>query len=146
DRLDRQQEARPVHDAGTPLEDGLEERPVLLRIELQIRVLDQDDVAGRVAQAEADGAALADVDAVGVHAHARIAAPGAGRDRLARVVARSVIGDDDFGLDRAEVHGEHALDDRADRLLFVVDRNDDGELHEYDSLTWAACRGASRAP
>ena len=59
--------------------------------------------------------------------------PAAGVDRVPRAVARAVVGDDDFLLDAAELDGAHALDHLADRLLLVVDGNDDGELHRYDA-------------
>ena len=40
----------------------------------------------------------------------------------------------------ADIDGAHALDDLADRLLFVVDRDDDRELHRYDAAPMMRCR------
>src|SRR5205823_5659460 len=108
------------------------QRSVFLRVELEIGVLDQDDVAGGIPQAEADRGALADVDLKFVDADPGIAAPSAARHRLARPVAAAVVGDDDFLVDTRQIDGAHALDDLADRLLFVVDGDDDGELHRYN--------------
>ena len=51
-----------------------------------------------------------------------------------RPVARAVVGDDDLLVDGADVDRAHALDDFADRLLLVVDGDDDREFHRYDAI------------
>src|SRR5262245_14126134 len=138
------QEARAVDDFGAALENRREQVAVLRRIELEVGVLNQQDVAGRVLQPDADRRSFPRVDRVVENADAAIAAPLAGGDRALRVVARSVVGDDDLLLDRADVDGAHALDDRADRLLLVVDGDDDGELHRYDAETCVTPRARAR--
>src|ERR1700682_3546454 len=58
-----------------------------------------------------------------------VATPGALVDGPLGAIVRSVVGDDDFLLDVSDVDGADPLDDLTDRLLFVVDGDDDRQLH-----------------
>src|SRR5262249_25583346 len=134
-------EAAPgAHGAGAA-GDGRQQPAVLLGIELEVGVLNQDDVARGVLQADAHRAALADVDRVVVDADARVGDPCARVDRQSRAVARAVVRDDDLLLDGTDVDGAHAVDDLAYGLFLVVDVDDDRKLHRYDAVRCIERRG-----
>src|SRR5215471_10578029 len=69
------EKARAVHDVGLAGENRRNQPSVFLRIELEVGVLDQDDVAGRVSKPQPDGCALADVDLQFVNGDSRIGTP-----------------------------------------------------------------------
>jgi hypothetical protein len=48
---------------------------------------------------------------------------------MARAVAGAVVGDDYLALEAVELDLPDAIDHLADRLLLVVDGDDDGQLH-----------------
>ena len=129
DPAGRHQEARAIDDVGASLDDRREELRVLVRIELEVGVLDEQHVAGRERQPEADGGPLSHVDRAVVDMHGQVRRQHALVDRAARAVGGAVVRDHDFHLDPAEVHGGHALEHFVDRLLFVVNGNDDGQTH-----------------
>src|SRR3974390_2952637 len=57
-------EPRTKDDVGMPLDDGLEELGILLRLIFKIGVLDDDDIAGRMPKPGAESRAFALVDLV----------------------------------------------------------------------------------
>src|SRR4051794_11276609 len=132
----RREKARTVDDVGAAVEDRREQAAVLVRVELEIGVLHEQDVAGGERESEPHGGALSEIDRAVVGLDAGVVDPAALVDRASRAVARSVVGDDHLALEIAEIHFPDALDHLSDRLLFVVDRNDDGQFHR-----WSGTRG-----
>ena len=65
------EEARTVDDIGAAVENRREQTAVLVRIELQIRVLDQQNLAGGECQSEPDGGTFSEIDRAVVALHAR---------------------------------------------------------------------------
>ena len=118
------EEPRAINDIRASLEQRLEQQAVLIRIELEVGVLHQDDVAAREREAEANGRALAEIDRAMVNVHGQSGRPAARVDDAARAVGRSVVRDDDFLFNRAEIDSRDTIDDGIDRLLFVVNGND----------------------
>jgi hypothetical protein len=128
-------EAGAVHDVGPPLEDGGEELRIVPRVVLEIRVLHQHDVAGRLGEAAPERRALALVGVLVEHADlvllvGRSEAPRLGELGLqpAEIVAGAVLGaivdDDDLLRNRRRLD---ALEDLREREPLVVDGDDDGE-------------------
>ena len=118
------EEPRAVHDVGVSLLDRPEQLRVLARVVLEVRVLDDDDVAGRLLKTRRDRGALSHVLRLQEDPDAVLAVHLA--QDVARAVLRAVVDDDDLLLDR---HRLHLADELADRLRLVVDGDDDGELH-----------------
>ena len=67
------EEARAVDDVGAAVDDRREQLRVLVGIELEVRVLDQQDVAGRECQAQPDRRPLAEVDRAVMDMHRQVA-------------------------------------------------------------------------
>src|SRR5580765_969963 len=135
------EKTRSVHDVGGAGQNRCQQPAILARVELQIGVLNEEDVARRLVESEPDGGALSEIDLAVVRLHSRIADPLARVDSPARAVARAIVRDDDLFFYHAEIHVEYAVDDFADRLLFVVHGDDDRQFHvaRYDART---CCGA----
>ena len=105
--------------SGTmPLHDRAEQLHVLARVVLEVRVLDDDDVAGGVPEADGHRRALALIFRLEEDAHA-VAAVHLAQD-FAGAVGRAVVDDQDLLLDG---NGGHLPHDLADRLRLVVDRH-----------------------
>jgi hypothetical protein len=129
-------EARAEHHIGMAVEDGLDELGVVGRVVLQVRVLDEGDVAGHARDAGAHGRTFTAVLRLQDHLEAvlrrvRRGAPDLVED-LARAVGRAVVDHHDLLADR---HGHDALEQRPHRAYLVVDRDDDGqrELRPHDA-------------
>ena len=126
-------EARPVDHVRLALEDRRQELRVVPRVVLEVRVLDQHDVAGRLGEAAPEGGALPlvgllveDPDLVLLVGGPEPAGLGQLGLQPAQVVARAVRGavvDDDDLLGHR--HGLDALEDLRKREPLVVDRDDD---------------------
>ena len=124
----RSQKSRTVDDVGLAFEDGLEQQRVFARVVLEVRVLDDDDIAGGLAEAARHGGALALILRLQEHAHAVVPVE-LGQNRP-RPIPRPVVDDDDFRLDVAEINGEDSSDDFPNRRLLVVAGHHDGQFHE----------------
>ena len=112
---------------GVPVDDRLDETTVLVRIVLEVRVLDDDDVARRVRGCRADRRALALIDLVH-HEHELVVGRVGGvalelLEHGPRPVLGAVVDDDDLlrEPDRAD-----ALEEDADGRDLVVDGNQYG--------------------
>ena len=66
----RAEKARAVDDVGVAVEDRLQQQRVLARVVLEVRVLDDDDVAGRFAKPARHRRALAAILRLKEHADA----------------------------------------------------------------------------
>src|SRR5688572_19796850 len=108
-------ESRTDHHVGTAVDNRLHHRPVVLRVVLEIGILDDYDVAGRGSKAALDGGAFARVALVQYDANVRN-----GVQDLPRPIFRPVVDDHDLHGDWAKVDGLHALDRLGDRSLLVV--------------------------
>src|SRR5262249_52845433 len=111
---------------GPPRKNGLEQRGKVGRIVFQVRVLHQDDLAGHMLKARADGGALALVALV--HQHTQRGAVGRLEflEDLTGAVLRAVIHNNEFA-GQANPDRHHALDDVLDGFLLVVTGNNDGK-------------------
>jgi hypothetical protein len=127
-------EARAVDDVGLAIEDGLQELRVFRRVVLQIRVLDEDDLARRRLDSVADRGSLAAIG--GVHKEAQLVdrplLPGLCRHSIGpqaelsehrvRAVDRAVVDDDDLLVDGNLTDAAENLPHRA---ALVEDGHDD---------------------
>jgi len=125
----RIQESRSVDHVALTGENRSKQFPVLFGVQLEIGILHEHDIPGREREAVTHGRAFSQVDRILDDPDARVLRPAALLEHPSRIVGRSIVGHDDFALDGAKIHGEHAVDDLVDRALFVVDRNDDRQLH-----------------
>ena len=96
---------------------------ILRGVVLEVGVLDDDDLAGGVPEPGAQRGALALVDLVEDDRQVGVARSHLAED-LAGAVGRAVVDDDDLLADR---DGADPAEDLVDRLLLVVDRDDDRE-------------------
>ena len=99
---------------------------VLHGVELEIGVLDEDDVAGDVEESATYGGALTDVYFVGVDLDDLVGVGGFFSYDVDGGVAGAVVDDDDF---LGDVDGENFFEELTDGGLLVIDRDDDGKLH-----------------
>ncbi len=88
-----------VHHVGGPAQNRLDQVGELLRIELQIGVLDCDDRSPRMLQSETDGRAFAAVS-LGMEHYKRQALADCRIQHLSRSIRRTVVNDDDFSGQR----------------------------------------------
>jgi len=129
-------------DVGAAVEDGLEQLGIVAGVVFEIGVLDEDDFAGGFGEAAAQGSTLALVlrlkEKTKIAEFNRIVAiVGGGRgfaaglasgepfEDLPGAVGGAVIDDKDFLADGGF---DDATKDFVDRGLFIVDRDDHGEL------------------
>ena len=135
DAARRAGEAGAVHDVGLALEDRGQELRVVARVVLEVRVLDQHDVSGRLGEAAPERGALALVgllveDPDLVLLVRRPESPRLGELGLepAEVVSSAVLGaivdDDDLLRNRGRLD---ALENLGEREPLVVDGDDDRE-------------------
>ena len=109
----------PNDDVGDAVDDRLDEARDVLRVVLEVGVLDDDDVAGREREARAQRRALAHVLGLQVNAHLVAAALSLGfgsqaveplvgelGEQLAAAVGRPVVDEDELLV---EVDGDDAL-------------------------------------
>ena len=113
---------RSIDDAGAAIENRLRQLRQLRRIELEVGILDRDDRAGGLGEANADRAALAAV-LLGVD-DAQLRPLRDLVEHLARAVGRSVVDDEDLAR-RRQIDRDQPLDDVGDGPRFVIDGNDD---------------------
>src|SRR5436190_243353 len=99
-----------VYHRRAILEDGRDQPRVILRVELEIGILNQQDVARRLMQAETNGRTFSQIDVMVIQMDAWIARPSGRVEDASRAVARSIVGDDDFLLDAVELDRRHALE------------------------------------
>src|SRR5262245_10906188 len=114
-----------IHDIGVAGEDGGHQRAELLRIQLEIGILNGDDCTGGLFQPATDCAALAaiaigtnDSDIGSLHRSPGKHVPGA--------IGRAVVDDEDLAGNR-QVDRRQPIDDGLHGPCFVVNGNDDGE-------------------
>ena len=124
-------EATPVDDVRAPRGDRFEERGVVSRVVLEIRVLDQNHIACDIREARGERAPFALVLLVVDTADLGMRLAQRGHD-LAASVLRAVIDENDLHLERLL---ENATDDLFEGSLLVVDRNDDREFHGRERRT-----------
>ena len=123
--LRRRREARAEHRVGLALENRRDERGIVGRVVLQVRVLDQADVAAHVLNGGDDRRPLAHVPGLADDADPRV-----GRGQFIEDVRRSVTAAIVHAHQlhgQADRTGQHAADDRAKRTRFVIDGNQDAE-------------------
>src|SRR5574341_180384 len=113
-------------NVGVAFQDWLEEPRVVLRVVLQVGVLDEDDVAGHVLDGGADRCSLAAIARVEEEVHLPPVVATQSFQDLTRSVTRGVIHEDDLLVIRDRLN---PLEEQFDRLPLIIDRNDDGELH-----------------
>ena len=114
----------PNTTSARPPSMGREEPAVFRGVVLEIRILDDEEVAPRGGERRPQGPALAEVLGVTNHAHAAAAVPGV--ELLPGAVGRAVVDDDDLLL---RAFGGHETEDLVDRARLVVDGHQDGQLH-----------------
>lgn len=119
-------ETTAVDHCGLAIDDGLEHLDVIVGIVFEVTVLDEDDVAGGFADADADGCAFAEVlDGMMDGDEAGVAV-----EDLGGAVGRPIIDDHDFFIAADGQRGFHdAVEHHRDHVDLVVDRDDDGDLH-----------------
>jgi len=125
-------ESRAVHHLGPTGQDRPQQDRVVGRVVLEVGVLDQQDIAGRMAQALADGGALALVARQQVQVE--VAPRGLLAQDIAGAVGREVVDDDDLLLDVAEVDRPYLIEQRRDGIFLVVAGDDDRELQRSAPL------------
>src|SRR6266550_9196723 len=125
-------EARAINDIGQSVLDRLQQARVILGIVFQIRVLDNYHVAGHVTDGALQRRALAFVlwlkknfDDIPLVFRTAIFCLQPGQD-LAAAIFRAIV-DKDYLL--RQRHGAHTAHDFLQCALFVVDGNQDRELH-----------------
>ena len=114
---------RAEHERGAARAQRLEQALVVVEVVLEVGVLDQDEVAGRVRQAGAHGVALAARAILVDHAHAGPALDLA--HLVARAVGRVALDDDDLDLDAGNLLRQAAARSRRKRAPLVEHRHDD---------------------
>src|SRR5688572_30783828 len=102
----RTEKTRTVHHIGAALENRLQEQRVFTRVVFEVRVLDDDDIAGRFANAAGDGGAFALI--VRLQQHANTVAAIEFRENIPRAVGGAVVNDDQLFLHRREIDTEYA--------------------------------------
>jgi hypothetical protein len=128
-------EARAVDDVGLALEDRRQELRIVAGVVLEIRVLDQHDVPGRLREAAPEGGALPLVGLLVVDPDLvlLVSSPEAPRLRelglepaevVPRAVRGAIVDDDDLLGDGDRLD---ALQDLGERETLVVDGDDDGQ-------------------
>src|SRR5262249_49795470 len=123
-------EPRAVDDVRVVLDDRLDELGILGRVVLEVGVLDDDDLAGGLAEPGAQRGALSLVAVVEDYLQVAVASLHLAED-LAGAVLRAVVDDDDLRADRDLAD---PAEDLVDGLLFVVAGDDDRE----DQVGWDA--------
>ena len=119
-------ETRAEDDVRPAGLDRPQQQRVLGRVVLEVRVLDQQDLAPAPPDRRPDRPPLALVRLVEDDPNAF--APVPRLEDLARAVGRGVVHDDDLLLDR---HRGDEPEDLVDRARLVVDGDQDGELHGF---------------
>src|SRR3954470_9809776 len=119
--------ATAVHDVGAAGQEDAKHGNVVVRVVLQIRVLNDQVFAGRAGNSRADCPALAAVRRQTLQRDARYTA-----SDLRRSILRTVVNDDDLLLDieLRQIDGTDLFEQRPDEAFLVVSRDDDREgLH-----------------
>jgi hypothetical protein len=129
----RAEKARPIDDISLAREDRPQDNRVLRRVVLQIRVLDDENVAGGFANTPSHRRALPEILALQHDPDA--VAPVHPGDDLARAIRGPVVDDYQLSFEIREIGRHDTPDDLADRPAFVVDRHDDGQLHRLEIST-----------
>src|SRR3954467_405472 len=116
-----------VHEVGAAGQEDAKHGNVVVRVVLQIRVLNYQVFAGRAGNSRADCPALAAVRRQTLQRDARYTA-----SDLRRSILRTVVNDDDLLLDieLRQIDGTDLFEQRPDEAFLVVSRDDDREgLH-----------------
>ena len=114
-----------IHDIGVTGENGGHQRAELLRIQLEIGILNGDDCTGGLFQPATDCAALAAI-AIGTN-DSDIGSLGRSPGKhVPGAIGRAVVDDEDLAWNRQIDHGQ-PIDDGPHGPGFVVNGNDDGE-------------------
>ena len=116
------QKARAVHHVGLAFGDEAEQRRVVARVVLQVGVLHDDDLAGGVGEAAAQGRALAAILSVVAKLQTGISAQQVPQP-FGGAIGGAVVHHDDLFLQR---HRLHAGQDFLDGADFVVRRDHHG--------------------
>ena len=124
------QEAAAV-DGVAPARERAEHLECVLDRVLEIGVLDEDAVAGRVREERADGRALAPIALVEEGPH-RPAFGDEIPNRARRAVGGPVVANQDLALEPDRLGGARhdPGENLSDRRFFLEDRNQDGDAHE----------------
>src|SRR5688572_23421305 len=129
----RAEEAGSIDDVGLALEDGANQLRIFVGVVLEIGVLDDHHVAGRLADAAPHRRALALI--VRLEQNADAVVPVQLLEDFPGPILRPIIDDHQLLFDGTEIDFEYAGDDGADGGLLVVRRHDDTELHPADECT-----------
>ena len=121
------EEPRAVYDVRTAVENRRQKRRVLVRVVLEVGVLDDDDVARGGTKTARHCRALALIERLQQHAHAARAVHRG--ENVARAVLRAVVDDQDLAIEAAEVDSLHPSHDLLNRRALVVAGNDDRQRH-----------------
>src|SRR5262249_55052730 len=122
------QEARAEDDVCLVGEDGRQELWILGGVVLEVRILDEDDVARRGAEAGADGGPLPLIDRVLDEPERPLAPRRDLPEELAGAVRGAVVDDDHLPLDlRRKRRRRHPAQEILHRGALVVRRDDDRE-------------------
>ncbi len=122
----RAEKARSVHDVSFALEDGLQQQCVFARVVLEVGVLNDQNVSGRIAYSARDGRPFAHVLRLQQHAHAVL--PVHRRENVSRAVGGPVVHDDELFVYR-KVNSQNAGDDFADGGPLVEAGHHNRQLH-----------------
>ena len=135
-------ESRPVDHVRLAFKDRREEPRVVAWIVLEVRVLDQHDVAGRLGKAPAQSGALALVGLLVEDPDLVLLVHGPEPPRrdelglqpaqvLPRPIRRAIVDDDDL---LGDGDGLDAIEDLGEGETLVVDGDDDGQSRGADSV------------
>ena len=131
-----------VDDVAATRLERLHHGHVVVRVVLEIGILDDQEVARREADAGANRFPLAAIDGHAVHPDA-----GDRRGNLDGSIARPIVDHDDLGreAERREIDRADAFEQRADEPLFVVGGDDDRQRGTHEDADSRAARYASTA-
>jgi hypothetical protein len=132
DAMGTAEEARPIDDIRNPALNGRNELEVVLRLILEIRILDDDDVTAGFLKSSPERGPLSTVRWLKIDLQVVVPGPSGSKSmrrvfgqvfqELAGSVGGSIVHDNDFLLD---TDGIDPTQDFLDRLAFVVDRDHD---------------------